>query len=354
MESTIHPQRNRDLDRLGHEWEEYKATVRQSDMEHGERGISMEARAEKIESLVRHLAELAPRRAQGVELDPQTAPVGQLLTHLRDAREAVLPRRRQHDPKRKFAINHESKTHISFMRVFAEHTLHGDHQGYIRQHFPSLCKAAEQCERMVKLYDLTVELEEKYSRQSVTGPLNPQERMEAYSTLQRISRAMLDDWPQLYPTDPTMFAHLNDDQKKRADQALVDVRFTLQKLPDSAMPNRADTVSDVQKHINELRYEACAAGHRAFHEISRAYRADRLAMAHPHNQKFDAQDPIAQRLPVLDLVYHARWALLNDAISDLVKNNRKTLERYGSLAPQTKAEAVRDSREEQDRQGRLL
>lgn len=353
MEPMAHTQFNRDLDRLGNEWEEYKAAVRHHDMEHGERGIGMEQRAEKIVGLVRHLAELAPRKAQSVAVDPQ-APVGKVLVELRDAREAVLPRRRQHEPKHKFAINAESKKHISFMRNFAKHTLHGDHAGYIKTHFPKLCRAAEQCERMVKLYDLTVELEEKYSRATITGPLDPAARMEVYRELQRHSNAMLEQWPAVYPVDKTMFEHLNEDQRKRADQALVDVHFALKKLPNAAAPNRADLVSDVQKSVNELRYEACAAGHRAFAEISRAYRADRLAMAHPHNQKFDAQDPIAQQLPMLDLVYHARWALLNDAITDLVKSNRKTLERHGALAPQTNAEAAIERMEDRGTQGRLF
>ena len=349
-----HPQHNRDLDRLGHEWEEYKDALRQKDMEHGEHGISMDARAERIEAMVRHLAELAPRRAQGVQVDPRTTPVGKLLTDMRDAREAVLPRRRAHEPKHKFAINPESREHIAFMRTFAQHTLHGDHKGYIQQYFPHLCKAAEQCERMVKLYDLTVELQESYSREKITGPLTPQARSALYGELQQHSKKMLDGWPELFPKDPSLFAHLNKDQADRLDKAMVGVRFTLQKLPDCAMPNRADTVSDIQRSINELRYEACAAGHRAFHEISRAYRADRKAMAHPQNQKFDALDPLAQRLPMLDMVYHARWALLNDAITDLVKSNRKTLEKYGSLAPLSKADAVRESMEDKGGQGRLF
>ena len=119
MEPAVHALPNRALDALGQQWDEYKRAVAHRDMHHGQRGLSMAQRAEHIEALVRGLAALAPPRTQHVAIDPAQGSIDGLLKDIRSAREAVVPPRRQHEPKYRYAINQESDQAIAFLREFA-------------------------------------------------------------------------------------------------------------------------------------------------------------------------------------------------------------------------------------------
>lgn len=337
MEPTRKFLRNRDLDALGHEWDEYKKAVGKNEMTHGQQGMSMRTRAEKIESLVRHLMELAPPRAEHVSVNPATADINRLLGELREAREAVLPRRRPHAPKDKYLINHESKQHIAFMREFAGQW-NGNDAAYIGQHFPHLKHAAEWATSVVALYDRVEKLQETYTLRTVPNPLPPEARKEIYRDLVTAKDEMLANWPKIKIRDERAESYLPKGELDRYNEAILHGIRQIGRLPMAVEPNRAHPVEDLQKAFNELRYEACAAAQRGFLQVSRAYRADRRAMI-GRPEFHDARDPIGQDSPMLDRVYHARWALLADAVYETVKSNRKTLEHYSGLIPQTKAEA---------------
>jgi hypothetical protein len=353
MEPAAQPLPNRALDALGQQWDEYKRAVAHRDMHHGQRGMTMAQRAEHIEALVRGLAALAPPRAQHVAIDPAHGNIDGLLKDIRSAREAVVPPRRQHDPKHRYAINHESDQAIAFLREFADQW-DGPDAAYTHQHFPNLRHAAHTAAHMVAVYDLSVELQQEYHRGHYSGPLTPVVRSRAFDAIKAKTNALSDALPPLVPIDEAAQRYLPPDQFGRYNECLQSLHFTLNTLPAAMMPNRTDPVADIQKGVNELRYEACAAAHRAFRQISLAYKADRK-LIHQDAKLQGALDPIRQALPMLDRVYHARWALLADAIGDTVKSNRKLLENQGKLKPQTRAEAEQERREQGgEAQGRLF
>ncbi len=329
--------RNRDLDGLGQQWDEYKKTVGHADMNRGVGGMGMAERAEKIEALVRHVAELAPRRAQIEPIDFTRANADQLVKHLRESREAVMPRRRQHDPKFKYDIIRESFPHMAFASDFAEQW-HGMHRGYERQHFPHLAHAGYYADKLVNLYLSLDQLEKDINRSTYSTPITPEQRNRLYDVTNKFSERMLQQWPDAIPDDMAK-RYLPEDDLDRYNLMANRVHYHLLEIPGLSHPDRADSVGQIQKAITDMRYEVCAAAQRGFQEISYAYRADRKAMRdRPELQ--DARDPIRQQLPMLDRVYHARWALLADAIGSTVKSNRKLLEKYSGLTPQTNAEAV--------------
>lgn len=353
MEPAIHALPNRALDALGQQWDEYKRAVAHRDMHHGQRGLSMAQRAEHIEALVRGLAALAPPRTQHVAIDPAQGSIDGLLKDIRSAREAVVPPRRQHEPKYRYAINQESDQAIAFLREFANQW-NGPDAAYTRQHFPNLRHAAQTAAHMVAVYDLSVELEQEYHRGQFSGPIPPAARGRAFDAIKLRTEALSDALPPLVPVDEVAQRYLPPDQFGRYNECMQSLHFTLNTLPAAMMPNRTDPVADIQKGVNELRYEACAAAHRAFRQISLAYKADRKLMHHDAKLQ-GALDPIRQALPMLDRVYHARWALLADAIGDTVKSNRKLLENQGKLKPQTRAEVETERREQTgEAQGRLF
>lgn len=344
MEPAHKPLRNRDLDALGHEWDEYKKAVGRNDMTHGQGGMSAPVRAQKIEALVRHLVALAPPRAEHVPVNTQSASVDMLLADLREAREAVMPRRRPHAPKDKYLINHESRQHIAFMREFAGQW-NGNDAAYIAQHFPHLKHAAEWAASVVALYDRVDQLQQTYTMRTVPHPLPPQVRQQLSRELTAIRDEMLQSWPKIKIRDECAEAYMPEGELARYNEAILHGIRHIGRLPMAVQPDRAEPVQDLQKAFNELRYEACAAAQRGFLQVSRAYRADRRAMI-GRPELHDARDPIRQDSPMLDRVYHARWALLADAVYETVRSNRKTLERYSGLTPQTKAEAEAERKAE--------
>ena len=342
MQQQPHRLRNRDLDRLGQHWDRYKQAVRHADMLHGEHGMGMEERARKIGALVQELAELTPQRAQRIGIDPGNPDISAVVADVHAARQAILPRRRSHEPKKKYAINDESREHIAFCREFVDQW-QGPQRDYMQQHFPHLYHAAESLRQYVALYDFTQLLEQDYNRATLIEPLSPQKRSDVLADLTVRRDAMLSQWPQMLASDEYARDYLPQNEAKRFDDAIRHGRCGLLRLPSSANPDRTDTLSELQRSMDALRYEACAAAHRSFTLISCAYRADRkdLIMNRP---LLDTHDPLQEDLPMLDRVYHARWALLADVVGELVKSNEKMLRKHGMLPPQSRAEAFQQQR----------
>ena len=350
MENKTQPLPNRALDRLGQRWSAFKQAVAKADMHHGRQGMRYAERAERIKELVTGLAALAPPRAQHVPLDAQHASMDDLLNDIRAARAAVVPPRRQHDPKFRYAINRESNQAIAFLREFAGQW-EGPDTRYLQQYFPNLRHAAQTAAQMVAVFDATHWLEQTFTRESLQKSAD---YAAASRTINHRMQVLRETLPPVGQLDAVAKSYLPKDDCDRYHKAMVDVQYNLNTMASRVWPDRGDPAANLQHGINALRYEACAAAHRAFRQIGAAYRADRaLIQKDPALQ--DARDPIRQPLPMLDRVYHARWALLADAIGDVVKSNRPLLERQGMLTPQTKAEAVRARRDDPgEAQGRLF
>lgn len=350
MENISQPLSNRALDGLGQRWTAFKKAVAHTEMHHGREGIGYAERAERIQELVTGLATLAPPRAQHGPLHAQHTTMDELLHGIRAARSAVVPPRRQHDPKYRYAINQESDQAIAFLREFAGQW-EGPDAAYLQEHFPNLRHASHTAEQMVAVFDATHWLEETFTRGSLRTPAD---YTAASQKINAAMQAIRETLPPVGQPDAGAQSYLPEADSARYHEAMVSLHYDLNTMASRVWPDRADPIANLQQGINELRYEACAAAHRAFKQIGAAYRADRaLIQKDPSLQ--DARDPIRQPLPMLDRVYHARWALLADAIGDVVKSNRKLLEKQGILAPQTKAEQERERREAHgEAQGRLL
>lgn len=327
-----HPLSNRDLDGLGQALTRYKDAVGHREVPRGERGLGYEERATRILELVRGLAVTAPPRAEEKPIAVDASPV-ELLEHIKQAREAVLPKRKSHHPKFKRDVISESASHIAFLREF---TQQWKDDPSLAKDFPHLTHEAQFAETMLKVYDFATQVKEDFGPAILNSKTSGPERSELCSALQARVDALRLRLPAADEQDAIAESYLEKKQVIRHYQAIKALHAYSGPLASYAMPNIIDPQEKIGKALSFLRYEACAAAQRSFLTISRAYRADR---------KGEAKDAITQGNTMLNCVYNARWSLLADEIAELVSNNRPMLEKFGGFPAQTKAEAEAERRE---------
>lgn len=349
--------RNRNLDGLGQRYAEFKHDTAADHLIQGGESISHAYRATRILGLVDALAVAAPNRARTDKGKPLNTrlekakgvpDIEKLARHIAQSRANVLPRRAWHPPEKKNNINGESAPQIDFLRGLVEDW--NVEKSELSNHFPHVKRAVQQAERTLMLYDFVAQLERDFLE--VDLPVVPIERNRCVKDLTGRIDEFLTKWPESTHSGKGMVDHLPEDMQARWHKANSGIRHDMMKLPCCLSPERGNPRGDLQRYLDELRYEACSGAYRSLKEISHAYQHDRAAISANRQQLF--ADPIEQPSRVLQKVYHARWCLLADAIHDLVKSNRPLIENAARKEAASHADTLRQQRQgDARRQGEL-